>query len=241
MPSKKIIAALDIETTGLSADRDAVIEVGLVRYRGDREEERWSSFVNPGRPIPALITQLTGINDAMVSGAPRLRELLPKISELTQGAAILGHNIAFDISFFRSFSLLADLETIDTLEFASALLPRAPRYNLGALCAYLEIPLSATHRALDDALAAHALYRSLVEIARGLPIGSLAELVRFGQNVEWGGGNALEDLYSQRLKEEGAIAKTPGVRFPVFEPAPRPAPRSEPAALQAPAEGKEGA
>jgi ATP-dependent DNA helicase DinG len=241
MPSKKIIAALDIETTGLSADRDAVIEVGLVRYRGDREEERWSSFVNPGRPIPALITQLTGINDAMVSGAPRLRELLPKISELTQGAAILGHNIAFDISFFRSFSLLADLETIDTLEFASALLPRAPRYNLGALCAYLEIPLAATHRALDDALAAHALYRSLVEIARGLPIGSLAELVRFGQNVEWGGGNALEDLYSQRLKEEGAIAKTPGVRFPVFEPAPRPAPRSEPAALQAPAEGKEGA
>jgi ATP-dependent DNA helicase DinG len=241
MPSKKIIAALDIETTGLNADRDAVIEVGLVRYRGDREEERWSSFVNPGRPIPALITQLTGINDAMVSGAPRLRDLIPKISELTQGAAILGHNIAFDISFFRPFSLLADSETIDTLEFASALLPRAPRYNLGALCSYLEIPLAATHRALDDALAAYALYRSLVEIAGKLPIGTLAELVRFGQNVDWGGGNALEETYSLRLKAEGAIAKTPGVRFPVFEPAPRSAARGEPAAIPAPEEGKEGA
>jgi len=241
MPSKKIIVALDIETTGLSADRDAVIEVGLVRYRGDREEERWSSFVNPGRPIPPLITQLTGINDAMVSGAPRLRELLPKISELTQGGAILGHNIAFDISFFKPFSLLADSETIDTLDFASALLPRAPRYNLGALCSYLEIPLSATHRALDDALAAYGLYRSLIDIARKLPISSLAELVRFGQNVEWGGGNALEEVYSLRLKEEGAIANTPGIRFPVFEPGVRQPLLGGPAATPARATGKDGA
>ncbi|MGD0175150.1 MAG: exonuclease domain-containing protein, partial [Anaerolineales bacterium] len=234
MPSKKIIVSLDIETTGLNAERDAVIEVGLVRYRGGREEQRWSSFVQPGRPIPAVITQLTGINDAMVSGAPRLPELIPQIRELTEGAAILGHNIAFDISFFRSFSLLADSEAIDTLELASVLLPRAPRYNLGALCRHLEIPLSATHRALDDALAAHALYRSLIEIAGTLPIGSLAEIVRYGQNVEWGGGNVLEEIYSRRLKEEGAIAKTPGVRFPVFEPAPRLEGRGGSAAKAAP-------
>jgi len=234
MPSKKIIVSLDIETTGLNSERDAVIEVGLVRFRGDREEQRWSSFVQPGRPIPALITQLTGINDAMVAGAPRLPELIPQIRELTEGAAILGHNIAFDISFFRSFSLLADSEAIDTLELASVLLPRAPRYNLGALCRHLEIPLSATHRALDDALAAHALYQSLIEIAGALPIGSLAEIVRFGQNVEWGGGNVLEEIYSRRLKEEGAIAKTPAVRFPVFEPAPRLEGRGGSAAKAAP-------
>jgi ATP-dependent DNA helicase DinG len=239
MPSKKIIAALDIETTGLNAERDAVIEVGIVRYRGEREEERWASFVNPGRPIPAVITQLTGINDAMVSGAPPLRDLLPKIRELTDGAAILGHSIPFDISFFRPFFLLTDSEAIDTLELASALLPRAPRYNLGALCAHLEIPLAATHRALDDALAAFALYRSLIEIAGALPIGSLAELVRFGESVEWGGGNALKEIYSRRLREEGAIAKTPAVRFPVFEPSPRPEPRNAPSAAPAQAMGKE--
>jgi DNA polymerase-3 subunit epsilon/ATP-dependent DNA helicase DinG len=234
MPSKKIIVSLDIETTGLSADRDAVIEVGLVRYRGDREEQRWSSFVHPGRPIPAVITQLTGINDAMVSGAPRLPEVIPQIRELIEGAAILGHNIAFDISFFRSFGLMADSESIDTLELASVLVPRAPRYNLGALCRHLEIPLAATHRALDDALAAHGLYCSLVEIAAALPMSSLAEIVRYGQNVEWGGGNALEEIYSRRLKEEGALAKTPGVRFPVFEPPPKLEARGGPVAKAAP-------
>jgi ATP-dependent DNA helicase DinG len=239
MPSKKIIVSLDIETTGLSADRDAVIEIGLVRYRGEREELRWSSFVHPGRPIPPMITQLTGINDAMVSGAPRLRDLLPQIRELTDQATILGHSIGFDISFFESFTIFSDSETIDTLELASALLPRAPRYNLGALCAYLEIPLSATHRALDDALAAHALYRSLVEVARSIPIGFLAEIVRYGQNVEWGGGNVLEELYSARLKEEGAIAKTPGVRFPVFEPGPRLEPRGSSTGVRSFPTGKE--
>jgi len=235
MPSKKIIVSLDIETTGLNADRDAVIEVGLVRYHGEREEQRWSSFVHPGRPIPPVITQLTGINDAMVSGAPRLRDLLPQIRHLTDQATILGHSIGFDISFFRPLSVFIDSETIDTLELASVLLPRAPRYNLGALCAHLDIPLAATHRALDDALAAYGLYRSLIEVARTLPIGSLAEIVRYGQNVEWGGGNVLEEVYSIRLKEEGAIAKTPGVRFPVFEPAPR----GTPAAVAGIPAGKE--
>jgi ATP-dependent DNA helicase DinG len=218
MPNKRTIVALDIETTGLSPDRDAVIEIGLIRFHGDREEARWSSFVHPGCRIPPLITQLTGITDAMVSDAPGIKELLPIIREFVGDAAVLGHNIPFDLAFFRKHRLWADQESVDTFELASALLPRAPRYNLGALCAHLGIPASATHRALDDALAAFELYRKLAEIARGLPTAFLAEMVRFGQDVEWGGDSVLEEAYSARLREEGALAQMPGIPFPVFEP-----------------------
>ncbi len=65
------IVALDIETTGLDPRRDAIIEIGAVRFSGKRVEAQWESLINPGRPIPPLITQLTGINDAMVHKAPQ--------------------------------------------------------------------------------------------------------------------------------------------------------------------------
>jgi ATP-dependent DNA helicase DinG len=224
MSAKKTIVALDVETTGLSPERDAVIEIGMIRFHGDREEERWSSFVHPGCRIPPVITQLTGITDAMVSGAPAIKDLLPTIREFVGEAALLGHNIAFDLAFFRRHRMWGDQDSIDTLELASALLPRAPRYNLGALCAHLGIPTSVTHRALDDAIASFELYRKLVEIARTLPTAFLAEMVRFGQDVGWGGGSVLEEAYAARLREEGALAKTPGIRFPIFEPIPKESP-----------------
>jgi ATP-dependent DNA helicase DinG len=230
MSAKKILVSLDLETTGLSPERDAVIEVGMIRYRGDREDARWSSFAHPGRRIPPAITQLTGITDAMVADAPSIAELLPQIREFVGDAPVLGHNVAFDMAFLRRHRVLIGQDTLDTLELASALLPRAPRYNLGALCAHLGIPASPTHRALDDALATYALYRRLVEIARGLPTAFLAEMVRYGQDVAWGGGAVLEEAYSARLKEEGALAKTPGIRFPVFEAGPFPGRSGEPGA-----------
>jgi ATP-dependent DNA helicase DinG len=220
MPAKKIIVALDIETTGLNPEKDAVIEVGLIRYHGDREEARWSSFVNPGCRIPPVITQLTGITDAMVADAPGIKDLLPAIREFVGDSTLLGHNVAFDLAFFRKQRMWADQDSVDTYELASALLPRAPRYNLGALCAHLGIPASPSHRALDDAFAAFALYRALADLARGLPTAFLAEMVRFGQDVGWGGGSLMEDSYAARLKEEGALAKTPGIQFPIFDSGP---------------------
>jgi DNA polymerase III epsilon subunit-like protein len=66
----KSIVALDLETTGLDPALDSVIEIGAVRFHGARVEAEWSSLVHPGRPLPPYITQLTGITDAMLSGAP---------------------------------------------------------------------------------------------------------------------------------------------------------------------------
>ncbi len=237
MPTKQIIVAIDLETTGLNPDRDAVIEIGLARFHGEREEANWSSFIQPGCRIPPAITQLTGINDSMVADAPHMPQVIAEIKDFVGGAILLGHNVAFDLAFFRPFHLFGDHDVIDTLELASALLPRAPRYALGALCAHLGIPRKATHRALDDALAAYGLYGQLLSAAESLPMGILADLVRYGQDVEWGGSLALQAVYAARLKKEGALVRTTNVRFPSLEPVlrsvpiPTLSPREEPKPL----------
>src|SRR6266852_7688561 len=71
----KTIVALDLETTGLEADRDAIIEIGAIRFKGDRVEAEFSTLVNPGRKLSPFITRLTGITDAMLVNAPRLPAL----------------------------------------------------------------------------------------------------------------------------------------------------------------------
>jgi ATP-dependent DNA helicase DinG len=213
----KTIIALDLETTGLLPDRDNILEVGLVRFTGDREEDRWTQLVNPGCRIPGLVCQLTGITDAMVAGSPGIHDVLPAIQKFVGDLPVLGHNVRFDLAFLRKQKVLLRNQGLDTFELASALLPSASRYSLGPLCAQLGIPQHATHRALDDALATRALYLELERIAGGLSMELLAELVRHNQNVEWGGGELLEDVLRMRLKTEGALTHSARIRMPVFE------------------------
>jgi ATP-dependent DNA helicase DinG len=136
------IVALDIETTGLDPDKDAIIEIGAVRFSPRRVEAEWSTLINPGRPIPPFITQLTGITDQMVREAPPLRAVLGELKNFVGGAPVLGHNVRFDLSFLRRQGILGLNEFIDTYELAAVLMPSAGRYNLSALSHSLNIPPS---------------------------------------------------------------------------------------------------
>jgi DNA polymerase III epsilon subunit family exonuclease len=97
MPS---FVSLDIETTGTDPFKDAIIEIGAVRFNGRRIEDEWSSLINPGRPIPEFITRLTGITGLMVAQAPPIRDILTDFADFVGTSPILGQNIAFDLSFF---------------------------------------------------------------------------------------------------------------------------------------------
>ena len=182
----KSIVALDIETTGLSHVEDAIIEIGAVRFNDNRVEDEWTTLVNPGRRIPPFITNLTGITDSMVVAAPVLADVINDLADFAGNAPILGHNIAFDLSFFRRHNILKYNDAIDTYEMAAVLLPGASRYNLGALTQALGVPFPATHRALDDAHATRGIYLRLLEEARHLPPHLLAELLRLAEMVDWG-------------------------------------------------------
>lgn len=218
MPS---IVALDIETTGLDPQTDAIIEIGARRFDGNRVEDEWTTLINPGKHIPEFISGLTGITDEMVRDAPRIREVLDELAAFIGDAPILGQNIPFDLSFFRKHKLFEINERIDTYEMASVLMPSASRYNLGALGQQLGIALPATHRALDDARVTHAVFQRLSEMARELPLELLAEIVRHGEPLEWTGLRAFQAALKARGRESigPKKARREQAHGPLFEPA----------------------
>ena len=92
------LVALDIETTGLDARKDAIIEIGAVRFNESRVEDEWHTLIHPGRSIPPFITQLTGITDQMVLRAPPIRDKLDDLVHFVGNDPILGQNITFDLA-----------------------------------------------------------------------------------------------------------------------------------------------
>lgn len=195
------IVAIDIETTGLDENREAIIEIGAVKFNGRRVEDEFTTLLNPNRHIPEFITGLTGIDDAMVRQAPRLRDISNELVNFVGDAPLLGHNIKFDIGFLRKAGLFEFHQTLDTYELAAVLLPSASRYNLGSLGQQLNIPLPATHRALDDARVTQACYIRLFDMAGELPIETLAEIVQLGDFVDWDAGWVFQQVLRSRSKE----------------------------------------
>jgi len=196
-----VLVAVDIETTGLNPDEDAIIEIGAVKFNGRRIEDEWSTLVNPRRPISGFITQLTGITNPMVKNAPFLADVMDQMITFIGNAPVVGHNISFDLSFLQRAGALIHNIDIDTYELAAVLMPTASRYNLSALAQQLNILLPATHRALEDAKVTHAVFLALMEKARQLPLPLLAELVRMGEGLDWQANWAFQQILRQRAKE----------------------------------------
>ncbi len=197
----RIYISLDIETTGLNADEDEILEIGAVRFKGDQVFDTFSQLVNPSRPIPYKIQQLTGITPADVKDAPRLSAVLPRLSRFVGDSPIIGHNIGFDLGFLHKQRVLTDNVGIDTFELASILLPHASRYSLAALLKYLDItlpPEGQAHRALDDAQATQQLFAALLDQARRLDGRVIEEVARISAKTTWPLALVFADLSRER-------------------------------------------
>ena len=205
-PIMQSIVAIDIETTGLSPDRDVIIEIGAVKFKGHRVEAEWSSLINPGRHIPEFITGLTGISDVEVRNAPRLLDVAPDLQAFVEDAPVVGHNVRFDLGFLQKVGLFEYNDVIDTYELASVLMPTASRYNLGSLGKQLGILLPATHRALDDARVTMAAFNRLLEMARELPLDLVDEIVRLSEPLDWDGAWIFQEVLRNQSKK-GVQAK----------------------------------
>jgi predicted DnaQ family exonuclease/DinG family helicase len=192
--------ALDLETTGLDSERDAIIEIGAVKFRGEEVSQTFESLVNPGRPIPYKIQHLTGITPDHVRNAPAIFEVLPELSRFAGNTPIIGHNVSFDLSFMRRHGLFYNAEGIDTFELAGILLPHAARYSLGKLATTLGITLPATHRALDDARATHALFIALLDQAHRLDLSVIQSINRLAAHSDWALRSIFIDLERDRTR-----------------------------------------
>ncbi len=194
--------ALDIETTGLDAVRDSIIEIAAVKFKGNRIEDEWSSLINPNRHIPEFITGLTGIDDAMVRQAPRVREVAHDFEAFVGDCPIVGHNVRFDLGFLQKYIPFALNEAIDTYELAAVLMPGASRYNLAALCKELGYPLERfnnEHKALADAKGHMGIFLRLFEMARQLPPNLLADIVRLGEPLDWDANYVFQHVLQERV------------------------------------------
>ena len=196
---KKTLVALDIETTGLDPQNDRIIEIGAVKFSGSEIQEEFNSLINPGKKIPPFISQLTGITDAMVRGAPPVEEILDQLVDFVKDTPVVGHNVKFDLSFLRKQGVLKQNEAIDTYEMASVILPAEGRYNLRALGQSLSVPMRATHRALDDTRVTQAIFHLLYKIILEQPLSLLAEIVRLGKSTSWDGNLPFLWAYQEKL------------------------------------------
>ena len=192
-----VYVALDLETTGTDPERDAIIEIGAVKFRGDQVLEEFHTLVNPGRPLSPEIVALTGITDADLADAPRLADVLPRLTRFTGNRLVVGHGIGFDLDFLHRRSILRPNQFLDTFKLATILAPDARRYSLRSLAYFLGFPPPVSHRALDDARTAHRLFMALFERALALRRELLEELIRHGERVDW----PATEFFRQALRE----------------------------------------
>ena len=161
----------DIETTGFSSVNDHIIEIGAVKVSGGEIVDRYSTFVNPGVPIPAEIEKLTGINDDMVLDARAINQVLPEFMAFCEGCIMVAHNAAFDMSFIKHNCQVQGIErefvVVDTLGIARAMLPDLKNYKLDTVVAAMDCVLENHHRAVDDAQAtAHVFVRFIQRLKK---------------------------------------------------------------------------
>ncbi len=147
--------AFDLETTGLYQSRDRIIEIGAVLFRGTECVARFDTFVNPERPLPRSITDLTGITERDVFDAPTEADAIPRFLEFVGDRPLIAHNADFDVGFVSAACarLGIDFSPVyaDTLALAQTLLPDEKRYKLDTVAGRLGLPDFRHHRADDDA------------------------------------------------------------------------------------------
>ena len=184
----------DIETTGLSANRDKITEIGAVKITNGEIVDTFSTFVNPEMPIPAKITELTGITDAMVKDAPSQSEAVSAFLDFADGNVLVAHNAPFDTSFIRKACENMDREynytSIDTVAIARAILPDIKNCKLDTVAKYLRLGDFNHHRATDDAtILAHIFISLCVRLKDDYSITKTSEI-----NTQIAGGGDFKKL-----------------------------------------------
>ena len=147
----------DLETTGFSSKNDKIIEIGAVKIKNGEIIGNFSEFVNPKRPIPYKIIELTGINDDMVRNAETIEEILPKFLEFIGDSVVVAHNASFDCSFIskncNDLGLTFEPTIVDTVPLCRFLYPELKSVKLNIVAKHLGVKLESHHRAVDDAKA----------------------------------------------------------------------------------------
>ena len=199
--------ALDLETTGLNAENDRIIEVGAVRVEQGEIVGSFQRLVNPGHTLPDFVSVLTGITDADLVGAPAFPEIADEIAAFIGDLPMVGQNYQFDLNFLNANGVAPSGAVFDTLDLSRILRPSAANHALGWLIEEMEIVNENPHRALDDAAATAGVFLRFWDMILALDPATLAMIRSLVARTtgEWRAG-AVFDLAAQ---QQGIAADGP--------------------------------
>jgi CBS domain-containing protein len=177
---------LDTETTGLDVKQARVVEIGIA---GHGQPVEWSSLIRPDIPIPAKSTAIHGIDDAMVQHAPRFGDVWRETARIIGNQVVIGHSFGFDLAILKRECDRAQLQWqepvwLDTRFLAISLDARLPDFTISALCAWLDVPVTANHRALADAKATSAVFSAMIPRLREKGIHTLGEALSACRRIQ---------------------------------------------------------
>jgi len=202
----------DVETTGSSATNGgAITEIGALKVVGGQVVDRFSTLVNPQRPIEPFVMRLTGITNRMVESAPPIAQVMPPFGEFVEGCVLVGHNVAFDCGFVgaaREKCGLPPLENpvLDTLKLARTLVPGLKRYRLASLVQHLGVREAPNHRALADAAATAEVFLKLLKFLKSAGVATVGEAATVK-------GSGKGRVAPQKGHLADGLPRTPGVYY----------------------------
>lgn len=204
MRTHPVRVAIDLETTGLHPEQDAVIEIGALKFAGDDVVETFESFVAPGMSIPYRVQRLTGITSAQLVGAPTMADLLPRLRTFLGDLPLVGHSVPFDAAFLRRYGLARRNPLVDTFELASALLPNLSSYTLASVGTVLGVSSPVYHRALADAQLSRDVFLALLARLDELDASTVEALGRLAAPQDWTPGYFIRSAV--RTQRAGATS-----------------------------------
>jgi DNA polymerase-3 subunit epsilon len=182
-------SVLDVETTGLSARNNRVIEIGIVKVKNLKIAEKYTTLINPGCDIPFFITQFTGIANSDVAYSPSFCDTAEEIEEFIGNSIICGHNLSFDEGFLKyefirnGYEPLSNL-TVCTLKLARKIFPSLKSKSLGSVTQFLRIKNRDSHRALSDAEATAKILINLIKkLSKENGIKTVQQLLEFQSSI----------------------------------------------------------
>ena len=179
---------LDLETTGFSAVTEKITEVGIMKVKNGEVIDEFSCFVNPEKPIPQRVVEVTNITDEMVKDAETIDKVFPKVLEFIKGSVLVAHNADFDVGFLKqnakNLGYDFDFTYVDTLGLAKKLFPDYKKYKLGKIAENLGIKVLVAHRALDDVDTTVKVFNVMMNMLKERGAKKVEDIDKYSENEE---------------------------------------------------------
>lgn len=203
--------ALDFETTGVDSVNDRIIEVAAIRFTDGKATDKFVKLVNPGRPIPDFIINITNISNEMVKDAPLEKDIVDGLINFIGDSPIVAHNTPFDIAFLRELAnrytrKFIEPDLYDSLPLARTFLYHLPAFNLGVVSEYYGLSAEGSHRAEKDTENCGIVFLNLIEEAASYPLHVISKILTLLKNTQLH-NKALFVNIANELTKSGEIKK----------------------------------